>query len=95
MSVTVEGKSRMATKEDVQTWVVDALRALDGKAQLVDVAKHIWQAHRRDLKQSGSLFYTWQVEIRVAATMLRKDNIMKPADGAQPGLWELTAKKTK
>lgn len=31
----------MATKLDLQDWVIDALKALGGSARLVEVAKHI------------------------------------------------------
>lgn len=33
------------TKEDLKDWVIEALKAYDGKAKLLDVCKHIWIHH--------------------------------------------------
>lgn len=39
----------MATREDLQEWVIEALRALGGKARIVQICKHIWDHHESDL----------------------------------------------
>ncbi|RXJ69358.1 hypothetical protein CRV08_04970 [Halarcobacter ebronensis] len=79
----------MATKNDLQDWVFNALKALDGKGTIVQVAKHIWENHSDDLKSSGDLFYTWQYDIRWAATELRKTNKILPAEKSPKGQWAL------
>lgn len=79
----------MATKQDLQDWVVEALRTNGGRATLVEVAKHIWKSHERDLRSSGDLFYTWQYDMRWAANGLRRRNIMKAAEVSPNGVWEL------
>jgi hypothetical protein len=62
----------MATKADLQEWVMAALRALGGEAHLARIAEHIWLNHEADLRKSGDLFFTWQYEMRWAAQNLQK-----------------------
>jgi hypothetical protein len=78
----------MATKHDLEKWVVDALTRLDGSAGLVEVCKEIWNAHEHDLRRSGDLFYTWQYDVRWAAQNLRDRGLLKPAS-RPPGPWEV------
>jgi hypothetical protein len=79
----------VATKYDLRDWLVDALKAHDGSATIVEVCQHIWQNHKDELLASGDLFYTWQYDVRWAATELRKTRIMRPADASPSGIWEL------
>ena len=79
----------MATKRDLQDWVVEALRSHNGKARIVDIARHIWETYERDLRGSGDLFFTWQYDMRWAATRLRSRGTLRPAVGSATGLWEL------
>jgi hypothetical protein len=62
----------MASKVDLRDWVFNAVKAKGGKATIVDVAEHIWANHESDLRKSGSLFYTWQYDMRWAAQDLRR-----------------------
>lgn len=79
----------MATKEDLQDWVAEAIRSLGGSARLVEVAKHIWNIHESDLRSSGNLFFTWQYDMRWAANQLRRKHLLKAADISPTGVWEL------
>ena len=79
----------MATKQDLETWVKDALVELDGKGHLVAVAKIIWKNQEQELINSGDLFYTWQYDMRWAANKLRASGTMKSADISPSGVWEL------
>ena len=79
----------MATKDDLQDWVADALLELGGSARLVEVARCIWSRHEPDLKASGNLFFTWQYDMRWAANQLRRKHVMKDADVSPTGVWEL------
>ena len=54
------------------------------------MCKHFWDTYEQDLRDSGNLFYTWQYDIRWAATELRKDGDMKPAEESRKGVWELS-----
>ena len=84
---------QVADKDDLKGWVVDAIRAHGGNARLIEVAKHIWQNHNEELKRSGDLFYTWQYDMRWAATVLRKSGVMKSAEMSRAGRWELNPKR--
>lgn len=77
----------MATKKDLKVWVMEALRSGSGTSTLLDVAKHIWATHENELKNSGSLFYTWQYDMRWACTALRKEGMVEPA--TDRGVWKL------
>ncbi|MEC5214947.1 hypothetical protein RCH06_003519 [Polaromonas sp. CG_9.5] len=79
----------MATKLDLQDWVIDALKDLGGSARLVEVAKHLWKHHEHDLKASGDLFFTWQYDMRWAANQLRTLKKLKAAYISPSGVWEL------
>lgn len=81
----------MATKFDLRDWLVEALKSKNGKGStIVEVCKYIWQNYEKDLRSSGDLFYTWQYDVRWAATELRKTGKMRPADMSPQGIWELS-----
>ena len=79
----------MADKHDLRDWLVEALKANGKSATIVDVCKYIWNKYEDELKASGDLFYTWQYDVRWAATELRKTGKMKPANISPQGVWEL------
>jgi hypothetical protein len=79
----------VAGKQDLCNWLVDALRSNAGRASIVDVCRFVWKKHEADLKQSGDLFYTWQYDIRWAATELRKQRVLRPFESSPKGIWEL------
>lgn len=78
----------MSTREDLQQWVIDALNANGGQASIVEVCMHIWNHKEQALRGSGDLFYTWQYDVRWAATSLRK--IGKLKENAKGKDWTLT-----
>ena len=63
----------MATRNDLKTWILDALKDLGGSARVAEIAKHIWDHHEPALRQSGDLFYTWQYAMRWAGQVLQKE----------------------
>lgn len=79
----------MAAKDDLQDYVYQALVSLGGSGSLLDVAKVIWREHEADLQRAGDIFYTWQYDMRWAATNLRKAGIVKSAEVSPKGKWEL------
>jgi hypothetical protein len=79
----------MLKRDDLKQLVLDALSANGGRATIVDVAKHIWKGREADLKTSGDLFYTWQYDMRWAATRLREEGKLVIADRSPRGIWEL------
>lgn len=85
----------MVKQSDLDDWVHDALFELGGRGSIVDVCKHIWKNHERELRDSGDLFYKWQYDMRWAADHLRRAGIMKPATASPRGLWELATLKAR
>ncbi len=79
----------MAKKGDLTIWLVDALKDGGGKGSIVQVCRHVWKNHEGDLRDSGDLFFTWQYDIRWAATELRKQGRMRSIHFSPAGLWEL------
>lgn len=71
----------MATKADLMDWVVEALEKLGGTGGVIEVSKQVWQNHEEELRESGDLFYTWQYDLRWAATNLRKAGRLQPSPG--------------
>ena len=80
------------TREDLKFWVVNALKANGGSANVVEVAKHVWANHAKDLEAMGDLFFKWQYDMRWAALVLRKEGVLKAASKADGGSWELSSK---
>lgn len=79
----------MADKYDLRDWLIEALKGNGKKGTIIDVCRFIWEKYELELKASGNLFYTWQYDVRWAATELRKTGIMKPANISPQGVWEL------
>ncbi len=79
----------MATKADVRDWLEEELRALGGKSRIVPICRAIWAKHSEEISSSGDLFYTWQYDMRWAATTLRRKGKMVDADTSPRGVWEL------
>jgi len=77
------------TKKDLKTFIVNALKAKNNKAKLIDICKFIWANYETELRNSGDLFFTWQYDVRWAATQLRKEGILKPVEEQQNGFWEI------
>ncbi len=77
------------TKHDLPKKLELVLKLIGGKGTIVEVCKVFWDKYEDELRNSGDLFYTWQYDIRWAATELRKDKIMKPVELCERGVWEL------
>ena len=73
----------------LKQWVVEALKRKGGRAKLIDVARDLWANHEQELRRMDDLFYTWQYDMRWAATALRKDGIMEPAPRGSGSVWAL------
>ena len=62
---------------------------MGGQTNIIDVCKFVWDHYQEELQKSGNLFYTWQYDIRWAATELRKAKRMKAASQSSRGTWEI------
>jgi len=80
----------MATKYELQEWLISALQSLGGSGSIDDVCRHVWDSHATDLRRSGFLFYTWKYDIRVAAARLRDSGIIRLREASPRGIWELS-----
>ena len=78
----------LLTRYDMADILYKSLKALGGSATIVEVCKHVWDNFESQLRNSGDLFYTWQYDIRWAATTLRKAKRMKDANTSPVGVWE-------
>ena len=76
-------------KSDLVDLLYKTLKNNGGKGTIVEICKSIWENHEQDLRESGDLFYTWQYDIRWAATELRQEKIIKPVNESYKGVWEL------
>ncbi len=79
----------MATREDLEGWLINALTGLGGSGSIIDICKHIWEQHETDLKNSGNLLYTWQYDVRWTANRLRRKKIMRSVEESPPHVWQL------
>lgn len=79
----------MARRKDLRNWLIEALKANNGRAPIVELCKYIWEKYENELRRSGNLFFTWQFYIRWVATYLRKKGIMRAAELSPRGIWEL------
>ncbi len=78
----------LLTRYDLADILYKSLKALGGSATIVEVCKYVWNNFEAQLQSSGDLFYTWQYDIRWAATTLRKAKRMKDANASPVGVWE-------
>jgi hypothetical protein len=77
------------TRSELGPIVEEAVRNYGGKATIVEVAKYIWDNYEDELRKSGSLFFTWQYDMRWEAQKLRDVGRFKSADNSTDGVWEL------
>ena len=76
-------------RENLKSFVIDALRALDGSGSIVEVAQEIWRVHEGELRVSRDLFFTWQYDIRRAKAALVKEGKVRAYRDGQKSVWEL------
>ena len=85
-------------RKDLPNKLYSLIAELGGKAKMIDIFKSFWTKYEHELKNSGDLFYTWNYDIRWAATNLRKNKRMKQAkeqentfgeDITSKGIWEI------
>lgn len=69
----------MISRNDLPELLYNTIKELGGKADMMTIFKKFYHDNEQLLKKSGDLFYTWNYDIRWAATKLRKKNKMRPA----------------
>jgi hypothetical protein len=84
----------MITRKNFEEWVLDALKAHNGSASVVQVARYVWQKYIPQLQPTDDLFYTWQYDVRWAAYTLRRQKRMKAAKLSPKGIWQIAPAKS-
>lgn len=79
----------MKTRKDLCDWIVEALKDLNGSAQIIKVKEHIWQHHGQELRDSGNLHFTWNEDVFWAATQLRAKGVLKKGKDTSKNVWAL------
>lgn len=77
----------------LRQWVREALVSLGGSGSIIEICQHVWMNHEEDLRDAGDLFYTWQYDMRWAATDLRGQGVMRSAAESPKGIWELASSR--
>jgi hypothetical protein len=75
----------------LKAWIIEALEYYGGTAKMVRVSQWIWENRRDDLEDRGDFFFRWQYELRWAATSLRQEGILLPANHSERGIWVLSS----
>lgn len=76
-------------RDDLPDILYSSIKAIGGQVDIISVCKYFWAHYKTELELSGDLFFTWQYDIRWAATELRKTKRMKPAEVSPRGIWEI------
>lgn len=79
----------MATREDMQSWIIACLKSRGGSGWPREVSKYVWENYKSEIQASENLLYTWQYDIRWAAQKLRNSGILKSVNGRKDLPWEL------
>lgn len=86
------------TRNELPKILCEILKGFGGRAKMMDVFKEFWRLYGNKMSPSEDIFYTWNYDIRWAATKLRKNGIMRQAkeqentygqDISSKGIWEL------
>lgn len=85
-------------RSDLPEMLYCTLKELGGSASMMDVFRKFWYDNKDKLNETDDIFYTWNYDIRWAATQLRKQGKMKLAskqentygkDMSPKGVWEI------
>lgn len=76
-------------KDDLPILLYKTIAQMGGKGTLLEICKEFWKQYEDELRKSGDLFYTWQYDIRWAATTLRKIGRMADTNCCDKGVWEI------
>ena len=77
------------SRTNLINWIIEALKDLNGSAQIRKVLAHIWEHHDREIIDSGNFHFTWQEDVYWAATQLRSKGLLKKARETSKNVWAL------
>ncbi len=86
-------------RNDLPDLLYSTIKDLGGKASMMDIFRKFWEDYASKIPHNEDMFYTWNYDIRWAATKLRKEGRMKPATSKEKpkeltqespkGFWEI------
>lgn len=76
-------------REDLPDLLYETLQTLGGRAEMMTIFRKFWEMYGEQFTESDDLFYTWNYDIRWAATELRNTGRMKQAFLSPKGVWEI------
>lgn len=79
----------MITRKDFEDWVFEAIESAGGSASIIQTSKYIWEKYRSVIEPTRYL-YSWQYDLRWAATSLRRQGILKDISISPKGIWEIS-----
>ncbi len=86
------------TRKDLPDVLYNIIKDLGGSGSMIQIFKKFWIENNHKFTENDDIFYTWNYDIRWAATSLRKQGRMKPAstkenthglDISAKGVWEI------
>ena len=86
------------SRKDLPDILYNIIKELGGRASMMDIFKKFWSKYKHQIKETDDIFYTWNYDIRWAATYLRKHGRMKAASIQEntygepispKGIWEI------
>ncbi|MCL2176555.1 MAG: hypothetical protein FWB72_01180 [Firmicutes bacterium] len=85
-------------RKDLPQILYELIKDMGGSGKMMDIFKKFWEQNKNAISDKSDLFYTWNYDIRWAATKLRREKRMKPAsrqentyglDMSSRGIWEI------
>lgn len=67
----------MSLREEMEPWIVDALKRLKGEASIAQIAEDVWTHHEGEIRSSHKGLFTWQYEMRWSGQDLQKQGLLK------------------
>ncbi|MBT9448783.1 hypothetical protein ICN84_01690 [Akkermansia glycaniphila] len=86
------------TRKDLPNILYQLLQKLGGKASMMTIFREFWKVYGNQLSPTDDMFYTWNYDIRWAATQLRQQKRMRGASTKEnthgvpvspKGIWEI------
>ncbi|MDE7405580.1 MAG: hypothetical protein K2M89_01740 [Clostridiales bacterium] len=86
------------TRKDLPDILYQLIKELGGSAAMMTIFRKFWKEHKNEIQEGDDFFYTWNYDIRWAATKLRKEGRMKEASRQENthganissrGIWEI------
>jgi len=74
-------------KLELKKWTLEAIEKQGGSVTIVEICKHIWKHHEKELRAAGDLFYTWQYDMRWAGQKLEDEGLIVRQRHGRSNVW--------